>query len=93
LFVIKREDMRPILLRLEVTMLDSRVQMFLFFFGQGITRLLPGCHPACQSFSIEIAECIVFCCLTGSSEFLRSGAIEDDLLAFLQRGELGFEFS
>jgi hypothetical protein len=66
---------------------------FLIFFDQGITSLLPGRHPTSHSFSVEIAECIVFCCLTGSSVFLRSGAIEDDLLAFLQRGELCFEFT
>jgi hypothetical protein len=67
--------------------LDFSVMSNLLRIDHGVACLLPCLHAPCEAFRMRISLFEVLGCLTGSSFFLGSGTVENDLLVFRQGGK------
>jgi len=63
------------------------VALNLLWIDHGVTCLLPGLHAPCEASHVLVAHCHVFCCLTGSSFFITSASVENNLLILFKRGK------
>jgi hypothetical protein len=57
--------------------------------GHGITRLLPGVHPAQEGLGVGITPVQKFCCRPGRRVLCNSGAVKDDFLVLGKTRQLG----
>jgi len=63
----------------------------LLSFDEWETYLLPCLDTTGKAFHVVVTHCHVFRCLTGSSFFIASASVENNLLILCKRGKFRFE--